>query len=136
MRIYSDTSEHKLNESNLSQEGFFLEMIFINKRTLIKVLESIPFAKIIRVYRTIPFKTEIHVEFKCHDISCVVEEPYGDNSLWWIGLTDKTSFDDTGSNIIRELKNVFINYQLSLSKRLFGYIFTFGFLRYKFKDTK
>jgi hypothetical protein len=31
----------------------------------------------------------VHIRFRYHDRECIVCEPYGDNSRWWIGPADE-----------------------------------------------
>jgi hypothetical protein len=66
--------------------------------------------------------SDVHIVFKYKGKSCMVWEPYGDSSRYWIGSEDdKVTFD------ISSVEQVFKNYELPLQRKLIGDVVTLNF---------
>lgn len=60
--------------------------------------------------------SEVHVRFKYFGHPCVVWEPYGDNSRYWIGPEDTENFPGD----LTELASVFENYRPPAHRAIVG----------------
>jgi hypothetical protein len=58
---------------------------------LARRLRGIPGVSDVRPRRWWVGSSDVHIRFQYQGRECVVLEPYGDNSRWWIGPDDKNA---------------------------------------------
>jgi hypothetical protein len=68
--------------------------------------------------------SDIHVEFLYHGEPCIVWEPYGDSSRYWIGPKDET----TGKLDVTRLEEGFKHYYPPLHRAIIGDCLTLRFI--------
>ena len=96
--------------------AFEVSVIRIGLREIAKLLESLP--GVSQLQKRSSFSgEEVHIKFTYHGINCVVWEPFGDNSRYWIGPADEAG--EQAHDLV-EIEKAFRSYQPSLLRRLFG----------------
>ena len=78
--------------------------------TISKILFSVDGVTDIKRHRyfgLLNFKSDVRVEFKFNETDFVVVEPFGDNSMFWIGPKDVSHRSDR----IRKIEEVFAKYR-------------------------
>lgn len=68
---------------------------------------------------------DVHVRFKHQGQPCIVWEPYGDNSRYWIGPENP----DTFAEDLREVERVFEEYNPPAHREMIGNLLTLRFLK-------
>ncbi|MCP5005046.1 MAG: hypothetical protein GY941_14095 [Planctomycetes bacterium] len=68
-----------------NQIGFEIENAYIGVNKIVNLLSTITSVSNIKRRKLFDFKDENHIEFKFLGFDCIVWEPYGDNSRYWIG---------------------------------------------------
>ena len=111
--------------------AFEIESAYISPSTVAQVLSAVD--GVSEVKRRRPFSNweEIHVRFRFRDAECVVWEPFGDNSRYWIGQQDVPEPVD-----LSHIELTFKGYCPSLVRRIFGDIVTFRFITRWFKGER
>jgi hypothetical protein len=96
--------------------AFEVSVIRIGLREIAKVLESLP--GVLQLQKGSSFGgEEVRIKFTYHGINCVVWEPFGDNSRYWIGPANEAG--EQAHDLV-EIEKAFRSYQPSVLKRLFG----------------
>ena len=75
--------------------SFEIENLFCGRKKATKIIEGIPGVKIVRRPKVIFswFLEDVFCEFELDGIYFKVDEPFGDNSRYWIGSAQK---EDSG----------------------------------------
>ncbi|GGX65913.1 hypothetical protein [Saccharospirillum salsuginis] len=117
MKTYPD----KNTEPN-SSVGFEIDNAYVTLKSITRILSSID--EVTEVDRRKLFSKwdDIHIWFKYLNHQCVVMEPFGDNSRYWIGPNNPKEGLDF-SNI----EAAFKQYKPPLSAKLFGDLITLNF---------
>lgn len=115
-------------DENTRVVGFEIENAYIAPSTVASVLSSVSGVSEVRRRRPFSRWDDIHVRFRFRNAECVVEEPFGDNSRYWIGQQDTAERVD-----LRDVEKAFIAYRPSLERRIVGDILTFRFIRRFFR---
>ena len=96
--------------------AFEIENAYVSLATVAALLGSVDGVR--DVQRRKPFGEwgDIHIRFKYLEHDCVVVEPFGDNSRYWIGAREpeKEKVD------ISKIEGQFREYSLPFVRRLFG----------------
>jgi hypothetical protein len=99
--------------------AFEIEMVYTSLRSIAGVLSGIAEVTNVRVRRIFESSGDIRIWFRYQRIECVVLEPFGDNSRYWIGpKNSKDAFD------IRNVEEAFEKYRPTLLREVFGSILT------------
>jgi hypothetical protein len=64
--------------------GFEVENLWLSRRSVARIVQSIPGVRLIRANSSW-FGRDDFCEFELNDVRFVAEEPFGDNSRYWIG---------------------------------------------------
>jgi len=104
--------------------AFEIDMVYIRLATVVRVLSSVPGVSDVRKRRMFSKWEEIHAWFQYRNAACVVWEPFGDNSRFWIG--QKGTLDKVD---LSEVERAFKDYQPPICRRLMGDIVTLQFLK-------
>lgn len=68
---------------------------------------------------------DVHVHFKHLGHPCIVWEPYGDNSRYWVGPENTEAFTED----LREVERVFDDYRPPMHRALIGNLLSLRFLK-------
>jgi hypothetical protein len=107
--------------------GFVIDNVYVSLSTVVRVLSHVDGVSDVRKRRLFSKWNEIHIWFRYKNQVCVVWEPHGDSSEYWIGqesptpvdLTDvDAAFRDYKPPIHRQLLGDILS--LRVFKRLFG----------------
>lgn len=99
--------------------GFEIERVYILLRDVVEVIRCTPGAEVTNVRGAFGKWDGIHVWFSFRGVGCVVAEPYGDSSRYWIGpegdaLVDLTELEGQFSQYSPPLWLWFVGDLLSL----------------------
>lgn len=124
-----DTFSHVCSDSG-NLIGFEVPVVFLRLREVASVLERCDSVSDIRVRGYFIDWEGVHVRFKLDGAECVVYEPFGDNSRYWVGLDDEA--DDVD---IRPVLKVFQAYETTLGTKVLGassiLMFFFSFISFR-----
>ena len=110
------------NDGSLS--GFEIENIYITLREIVKLLESVEEVANIKRRRLFGRPMDIHVTFTCFGKDCVVWEPYGDSSRYWIGANNEEEVVDLDA-----IAKAFSDHRPPFLVKLLGDLVSFKFFR-------
>ena len=117
MNIYPDENM----EQNASV-GFEIDNIYVSLKTIARILNSIDGVADVNKRRLFSKWDDIHIWFRYIDHECVVIEPYGDNSRYWIGPKNpEEKFDFSSIDV------AFKKHQPPPMAKLFGDLVTLNF---------
>ena len=105
-------------------KAFEIENVYIGLKQISELLKSVSGVSDVRMRKLFSGNSDIHIEFKYLDTDCVVWEPYGDSSRYWIGPKDD-------KNTVIDMKNIqsaFDSYQPPIFKKLLGDLLTLKFV--------
>lgn len=109
-------------ERNGNIEGFEIESSYIGVNQAASVLKQIAGVSDVRVRKTLSEFRDVHIRFKFCNLECVLWEPFGDNSRYWIGPERPGGETDFSA-----LRAGFERYRPSILRRLFGDLATLNF---------
>ncbi|WP_300500798.1 hypothetical protein [Marinobacter sp.] len=117
MHIYPDE-----NVQPGSAAGFEIDNIYLSPRTVARILKGINGVTRIKTRRLFSKWEDTHVWFTYLDHECVVIEPFGDNSHYWVGPKN------VGTNVdFTRVEDAFRKYQPPLPVKVFGDLLTLNF---------
>jgi hypothetical protein len=96
--------------------AFEIENAYIGPAAAARLLEKADGVSAVQRRRPFSGSGDVHVRFKHHGQSCIVWEPYGDNSRYWIGPENAESF----SGDIRDIEQVFSKYSPPVLRAVLG----------------
>ena len=105
--------------------AFEVENAYIGPSTVAQVLQRTEGVTDIELRRRFSSESEVHVRFKYQGCRCIVWEPYGDNSRYWIGPENMTVVEGN----IAPVEKAFAKYQPPLHRAILGDVLTLRFLR-------
>lgn len=108
--------------------AFEIENAYIGPSTVATVLSAVKGVSELRRRRAFSKWEEIHVRFRYRGAECVVWEPFGDNSRYWIGQQDAPEPVD-----VSDVERTFMEYRPRLDRRTVGDILSFRFIARLFK---
>jgi hypothetical protein len=97
--------------------AFEIENVYIGVPTIARLLESVDGITHIHQRRWFRGPDDVHVVFRFRDQECIVWEPYGDSSRYWIGPQSPVPDLD-----MRTVQEVFNRYQQPVFRRVVGNI--------------
>lgn len=119
MKIYPDEHVHPG-----SAVGFEIDNVYVSLATVARILKGVSGVTEVKKRKLFSKWEEVHIRFRYHNHRCVVVEPFGDNSRYWIGPNDpKEKFDISG------VAGAFRRYQPPLLVKISGDIITLNFKR-------
>jgi hypothetical protein len=112
-----------------SSRAFEIDNAYISIRQTAAILSNIEGVREVVCAKSLRFGREVHINFLFNEHACVVWEPYGDNSRYWIGPenTDRTA------QSIGLIEDAFKKHQSSIWRQFYGNIATLNFLTRIFK---
>jgi hypothetical protein len=100
---------------------FSIKNAYISLGAITSILASVPDVDQLRRRKLFTAWDSVHISFKYRGRACVVMEPFGDNSLYWIGLCDT----EVEKIDIAEIEECFRRYQPPLYRKILGDILLF-----------
>lgn len=111
-------------ESDGRLRAFEIENAYIGPPTIARVLRKTEGVTDVEQRRFFSTESEVHVKFKYQGYACIVWEPYGDNSRYWIGPESTTAFESN----LAQVAMAFAEYRPPIYRSLIGDILTLRFL--------
>jgi hypothetical protein len=105
--------------------AFEVENAYIGPSAVAQVLGRTEGVTDVEQRRLFSRNSAVHVKFKYRGHPCIVWEPYGDNSRYWIGPDSKDSF--TGD--MAPVEEAFAHYRPPLHRKLAGDLLTLRFVK-------
>lgn len=96
--------------------AFEIENAYISPSQIAQLLCMVDEVSEVKIRKPFHSDSEIHVRFSFRGISCVVWEPFGDNSRYWIGPENKP-YDRID---ITEIEHIFRQYRPHLFRKVVG----------------
>jgi len=96
--------------------AFEVSVVQIGLREIAEVLDSLPGVSQLQNKSSL-IGEEVHIKFTYHGTDCIVWEPFGDNSRYWIGPDHNAG--EQAHDLV-EIEKAFRSYKPSLLKRLFS----------------
>ena len=94
--------------------AFEVSMIRIGLREIERLIRAIPGVSEVSRRPLFTSPSDVHLTFSYRGIACVVWEPFGDNSRYWIGPKEAT---DRAADV-NAIETVFRDYKPSVLKRI------------------
>lgn len=102
--------------------GFEIDNIYVSLGTMVRILKSVDGITEVKKRRLFSKWEDAHIWFKYLNHECVVVEPFGDSSRYWIGsMNSEERFD------ISKVEDAFMQYQPPVIVRIFGDLVTLNF---------
>jgi hypothetical protein len=114
----------RVDERSNQTVGFEIDNAYVSLRSVKTVLSSVQDVVDVRSRRLFGKWEEIHIWFRYRGFECVVWEPHGDSSRYWIGQRDAPEPVD-----MSDVEQAFKTYQPPLHRRVIGDILTLRFLK-------
>ena len=112
----------ELDQSGLTI-AFEVEMGYVSLATVVRIIEGVDGVSQVCKRRMFSRWEEIHAWFRYQGAECVVWEPFGDSSRFWIGQKAPDKVD------VSAIEQAFKNYVPPVHRRVLGDIITLQFLR-------
>jgi hypothetical protein len=104
-----------VRNSRTQAYAFEIDNAYVTARRAARILQSIPGVANIRLQKRF-HRNEYRVEFEYSNRECVMWEPFGDNSRFWVGPRDPYAFDID----ITAIEEAFLGYRPSLPMQVLG----------------
>ena len=95
---------------------FEIDNIYVNNSNVARILSKVDGVAEVRVRKLFSRWEEIHIWFKYMNHDCIVWEPFGDNSRYWIG--SKTLKEATLD--MSKIENAFKRYRPPFIRKVLG----------------
>lgn len=105
--------------------AFEVENAYIGPSAVAQVLRGTEGVTEVEPRRIFSRDCEVHVKFKYRSHPCIVWEPYGDNSRYWIGPESEDSYTED----MAPVEKSFANYRPPLHRTLVGDLLTLRFVK-------
>ena len=113
-----------VRNSTTPAHAFEIDNAYVTARHVARILKSIPNVANVRTRNWFQ-RNEYRVEFEYENRECVVWEPFGDNSRFWIGPRDSGGFDID----ITTIEDAFLAYRPSLLMHVLGNVVSLQLFR-------
>lgn len=96
--------------------AFEIENVYIGIDIVVRLLNQVDGVSDARAHKMFSKSYDIRVEFKYQNSACVVTEPFGDNSRYWIGPrnSEETKID------VHKIEEAFKQYRPPFIRELLG----------------
>jgi hypothetical protein len=105
--------------------AFEIENVYIGAVAVARLLKQIASVTDVKRRRLFSSNGDVHVRFKHKGHSCIVWEPYGDNSRYWIGPEDP----DAPTVSLQDIAKVFDAYSPPTYRVTLGNLLSMRFLK-------
>ena len=103
--------------------AFEVENAYIGPGTVARLLRQADGVTDVEQRRLFSRESDVHVRFKYLGEPCIVWEPYGDNSRYWIGPENPDSFNRS----IGDVEKVLANHKPPMHRALIGDLLSLRF---------
>jgi hypothetical protein len=104
--------------------AFEIENVYVSLAAVARILSAVPGVTGVRIRRRFSKWEDIHIWFRVSTHDCVVEEPFGDNSRYWIGPQNASDIFD-----IHEVEDAFKRYRPPIHLQVAGDMLSFRLTR-------
>ena len=105
--------------------AFEVENAYIGASAVARLLVQVDGVTDIERRRPFSRSSDVHVRFKHRGHPCIVLEPYGDNSRYWIG----PECPETYPQDMREVESAFDSYSPPMHRAMIGDLLSLRFLK-------
>jgi hypothetical protein len=105
--------------------AFEVENAYIGAAAVARLLEQAAGVSEVRRRRLFSGDGDVHVRFRHRGQPCIVWEPYGDNSRYWVGPESPEAFTED----LREVERVFDEYSPPMHRAMLGNLLSLRFLK-------
>jgi hypothetical protein len=105
--------------------AFEVENAYISPATVARLLQQVEGVSHVERRRAFARASDVHVRFALQGHPCIVWEPYGDNSRYWIGPESPETFSKDLGNIQR----IFDGYRPPTYRVVLGDLLSLRFLK-------
>lgn len=105
--------------------AFEVESIYLGISVITRLLQRCDFVTDVKRRRLFSSDSDVHIRFKYRGQSCVVWEPYGDSSRYWVGAEAPDAFTSN----LREVREAFDNYSPPMHRSLIGDLLSLRFFK-------
>lgn len=113
--------------------SFEIESVYVSIKDVVMILKGSEYISKIKKRKIFDIGNEYHVEFEFHGIPCVVWEPFGDSSRYWVGPKDRGEQNEEDIDISC-IEKLFAEYRPSWIMKILGDVVSLNFIK-KHKDT-
>lgn len=115
--------------AKLSPDGrliaFEIENAYIGPTAVARLLGQVSSVTDVKRRRLFSGGGDVHVRFKHRGQSCIVWEPYGDNSRYWVGPEDPDAYAAS----LQDVAQIFDAYSPPMHRAMIGNLLTLRFLK-------
>lgn len=119
----------KTYQANVSPDGrliaFEIESAYIGAATVTRLLQQAKGISEVNRRRIFSGDGDVHVRFKYRGHPCIVWEPYGDNSRYWLGPENPEAFIED----MRDVEHIFNDYNPPMYRKMLGNLLSLRFLK-------
>ncbi len=105
--------------------AFEVENAYIGPSAVAGLLQQVADISEVKRRRLFSGDGDVHVRFKHRGHPCIVWEPYGDNSRYWVGPENPDAFDAD----LRDVERVFDGYSPPMHRAVLGNLLSLRFLK-------
>lgn len=105
--------------------AFEVENAYIGPTAIARLLEQVADVSDVKRRHLFSGDSDVHVRFKYHGQPCIVWEPYGDNSRYWIGPENVEAFTEG----LRAVELAFESYSPPTHCAVIGNLLSLRFLK-------
>jgi hypothetical protein len=104
--------------------SFEIENVYVSPSMVAGVLSKVDGVANVKVRRLFSKWEDVHIWFRYKNVDCIVLEPFGDNSRFWIGPKNaEEKFD------VHDIENAFKDYKPPFFRRVLGDVMALRILR-------
>lgn len=119
----------KTYQAKISPNGqliaFEIESAYIGLTTVTLLLQQAMDISEVNRRRIFSGSGDVHVRFKYSGYPCVVWEPYGDSSRYWVGPENPETFKED----LRSVEQIFSDYDPPMYRKMIGNLLSLRFLK-------
>lgn len=115
---------YRINDQQGRTFAFEIANVYIAPRKIAALLSEIEGVSNIRVRRLFSSSPDTHVQFTFFEVECIVFEPFGDSSRYWIGPKEEQDYFRVPIEIIED---AFKRYQPPILIKIFGDVLMLNF---------
>lgn len=105
--------------------AFEIENAYVSASTVAQLLRQVNGVSDVEPRRPFSGSSDVHVRFKHHGHACLVWEPFGDNSRYWVGPESPDDFPED----ISDVKGNFDRYSPPMYRAMIGGLLSLRLLK-------
>lgn len=96
--------------------AFEVESVYVSPSAIARLLQQAPEVSEVKRRRLFSGEGDVHVRFRYRSHPCIVWEPYGDNSRYWVGPEDVEAF----AGDLKKIERLFADYSPPMHRAVIG----------------